>query len=86
VRHFGVHRKGGKLRYFPVHAGTLEAIADYLAASGHGNEATAPLFRPVRANATGSAMTSPLMSSGVYRTVKHYDKRKRNAEAVWRPG
>src|ERR1035438_3006172 len=59
VKHFRIHGKGGKLRYIPVHAGTLEAIADYLAAADHGNDPTAPLFRPVRANATGSAMTSP---------------------------
>src|ERR1039458_3558841 len=57
VKHFRIHGKGGKLRYIPVHAGTLEAIADYLAAADHGNDPTAPLFRPVRANATGSAMT-----------------------------
>lgn len=47
-----------------MHAGTLEAITDYLAAAGHGNDPTAPLFRPVRANATGSAMAAPLMPSG----------------------
>src|SRR3984957_3835987 len=70
VKHFRIHGKGGKLRYVPVHAGTLEVIADYLAASGHGTDPTAPLFRPVRANAIGSAMTSPLMPSGVYRMVK----------------
>src|ERR1035438_8562775 len=74
VRHFRIHGKGGKLRYVPVHAGTLEAIADYLAAAGHGSDSTAPLFLPVRANATGSAMTSPLMPSGVYRMVKQYGK------------
>jgi integrase/recombinase XerD len=34
VKHFRIH--GGKLRYVPVHAETLEAIADYLAAAGHG--------------------------------------------------
>jgi site-specific recombinase XerD len=74
VKHFRIHGKGGKLRYVPVHAGTLEVIADYLAASGHGTDPSAPLFRPVRANATGSAMTSPLMPSGVYRMVKHFGK------------
>ena len=31
VNHFRVHGKGGKLRNIPIHAGTLEAIADYLA-------------------------------------------------------
>ena len=74
VKHFRVHGKGGKIRYIPVHAGTLEAIADYLTAAGHGNDPPAPLFRPVRANAAGSSMASPLMPSGVYRMVKHYGK------------
>src|ERR1019366_5787255 len=53
-----IHERRG-VKYLRVHAGTLEAIADYLAAADHGNDPTAPLFRPVRANATGSAMTSP---------------------------
>jgi integrase/recombinase XerD len=74
VKHFRIHGKGGKMRYVPVHAGTLEAISDYLAAAGHGNEPMAALFRPVRANAAASSMTSPLMPSGVYRMVKHYGK------------
>jgi len=74
VRHFRIHGKGGKLRYVPVHAGTLEAISDYLTAAGHASESIAPLFRPVRANAAGSSMASPLMPSGVYRMVKHYGK------------
>ena len=67
-----VHGKGGKLRYILVHAGTLEAVAEYLAGAGHGDEPTAPLFRPVRANASGSSMTAALMPSGVYRMVKYY--------------
>jgi integrase/recombinase XerD len=84
VKHFRIHGKGGKLRYVPVHAGTLEAIADYLAAAGHGNDATAPLFHPVRANAPGSAMTSPLMPSGVYRMVKHYGKQVNRWVLPWK--
>ena len=74
VKHFRIHGKGGKLRYIPVHPGTLEAIAEYLAAAGNSKDPSAPLFRPVLANATGSAMSSPLMHSGVYRMVKHYGK------------
>src|SRR5665213_2167228 len=72
VKHFRIHGKDGKLRYIPVHAGTLEAVAEYLAVAGHGNEPMAPLFRPVRANASGSSMASALMPSGVYRMVKYY--------------
>ncbi len=76
VKHFRIHGKGGKLRYIPVHAGTLEAIADYLAAADHGNDPTAPLFRPVRANATGSAMTSPA----------HALWRLPHGETLWKAG
>ena len=74
VKHFRVHGKGDKLRNVPVHMGTLELITDYLTASGHGTDPNAPLFRPVRANATGSSLTDPLQPSGVYRMIKMYGK------------
>ena len=72
VKHFRVHGKSGKLRNVPIHAGMLEAIAEYLAAAGHGNEPNAPLFFPVRANAPGASMESELHPSGVYRMIKYY--------------
>ena len=59
----------------PVHAGTLETIADYLAAAGHGNNPNAPIFLPVRANAPGASMASELRPSSVYRMIKHYGQR-----------
>lgn len=34
VPHFRVHGKGGKMRFVPVHPGTLERINDYLALAG----------------------------------------------------
>ena len=74
VKHFRVHGKGGKLRNVPIHAGTLESIADYLAAAGHGNDPNAPTFLPVRANAPGASMESELRPSGVYRMIKQYAK------------
>jgi integrase/recombinase XerD len=75
VKHFRIHGKGSKIRYVPVHPGSLEAIGEYLEASGHGNTADGPLFRPVRANAPGASMTAPLMPSGVYRMVKAFGKK-----------
>ena len=72
VKHFRVHGKGGKLRNVPIHAGTLETIADYLSAAGHGNDPNAPIFLPVRANAPGASMDSELRPSGVYRMIKQY--------------
>lgn len=57
VKHFRVYGKGGKLRYVPIHPATLEAIAEYLDAAGHGQQIAAPLFRPVRANITQDCTT-----------------------------
>ena len=74
VKHFRVHGKGGKLRNVPVHAGTLDTIADYLASAGHGKDPNAPIFMPVRANAPGASMKSELRPSGVYRMIKQYAK------------
>ena len=75
VKHFRVHGKGNKLRSIPIHAGSLSLIAEYLEASGHGSDHNAPLFHPVRANATGSKMTDALQPSGVYRMIKQYGLR-----------
>lgn len=74
VKHFRVHGKGEKLRYVPIHPATLDAIADYLEAAGHGHQGTAPLFRPVHTSATGDP-DRPLQPSGVYRMMKRYGKR-----------
>jgi integrase/recombinase XerD len=75
VKHFRIHGKGAKIRYVPVHPGSLEAIGEYLEVAGHGDVPEAPLFRPVRANAPGASMNAPLMPSGVYRMVKVFGKK-----------
>lgn len=74
VKHFRVHGKGEKLRYVPIHPATLDAIAEYLDAAGHGHQGTAPLFHPVRANITQD-LDGALQPSGVYRMMKRYAKR-----------
>ena len=74
VKHFRVHGKGEKLRHVPIHPATLDAIAEYLDAAGHGHQGTAPLFRPVRTSASGDP-DGPLQPSGVYRMMKRYGKR-----------
>ncbi len=48
VKHFRVEGKGGKTRFIPVHLHTIQRIGDYLAKSAHGEDATAPLFWPVK--------------------------------------
>ena len=46
--HLRIHGKGGKVRFVPAHPAALGRIADYLADTGHGEDAGGPLFRPVK--------------------------------------
>ncbi len=71
VMHFRIHGKGGKVRFVPAHAGTLERINDYLAANGHGEDTGGPLFRPVKNPITGD-LDKALTASAVYQCVKKY--------------
>ncbi len=74
VPHMRIHGKGGKLRYLPVHAGTLTLIHEYLEAAGHGTRPNAPLFRPVRNNVSGT-LEEAITPDAVYRcVVRHYGK------------
>ena len=68
VPHLRVQGKGGKLRYLPAHPHSLRLVAEYLAASGHDQEADSPLFRRVRAPRAGSAATA-LTPCAVYSEV-----------------
>lgn len=65
VTHLRVHGKGGKLRYVPAHAQTLDRINEYLEAAGHKDDLDGPLFRPVKNNVTGT-LDRPLSPSAVY--------------------
>ena len=74
VKHFRIHGKGSKLRYVPIHVGTLELIAEYLEAAGHGSDTNGALFRPVKNNTTGS-LDDALTPHAVYACiVRHYGK------------
>ncbi|MGH8580622.1 MAG: tyrosine-type recombinase/integrase, partial [Gammaproteobacteria bacterium] len=68
VPHLRVHGKGSKIRYLPLHPGTAELIAEYVEATGQGSAPSAPLFRPVRNNATGT-LSLAITSDGVYRMI-----------------
>ena len=68
IPHLRVQGKGGKLRYLPVHPHSLRLVAEYLAVSGHGQEADGPLFRRVRAPKAG-ALATALTPSAVYSEV-----------------
>jgi integrase/recombinase XerD len=71
VKHLRVHGKGAKLRYVPLHPGSLERIEEYLSALGHADVPSAPLFRPIRNNRRGTTDTA-LTADGVYQLIKHY--------------
>jgi site-specific recombinase XerD len=74
VKHLRVFGKGDKLRYVPLHPGTLDRIGEYLERSGHGGVPSAPLFRPVRNNRQGTTDTA-LTVNGVYQLLKFYGKK-----------
>jgi site-specific recombinase XerD len=84
VLHVRVHGKGGKTRYVPLHPGTAELVTDYLEEVGHGSDASAPLFRPVRNNRTGT-LDEPMTTDGVYKLVRFY-ARQIGIDAVERLG
>ena len=71
VKHLRIHGKGGKLRYVPLHPGTQDRINEYLALSGHGDNAAGALFRPVTNNVNGS-LADAITASGVYQLVRTY--------------
>ncbi len=66
--HFRVNGKGGKIRFVPVHAHTIQRVNDYLAGAGHGDDADAPLFCPVRNPVTGE-LRKALSGSAVFENV-----------------
>nr|WP_181726172.1 tyrosine-type recombinase/integrase [Polaromonas sp.]QJS06413.1 Tyrosine recombinase XerC [Polaromonas sp.] len=68
VPHLRVQGKGGKLRFIPTHASALRLVAEYLAASGHGQEAEGPLFRRIRPPKAGQPAAA-LTTGSVYADV-----------------
>lgn len=68
VPHLRVQGKGSKLRFLPTHPHSLRLVAEYLAASGHGQEADGPLFRRVRAPKAGM-LASALTPGSIYADV-----------------
>ncbi|MFK7790316.1 MAG: tyrosine-type recombinase/integrase [Phycisphaeraceae bacterium] len=71
IKHLAVLGKGEKLRYIPEHPAVTEAVEDYLAAAGHGDDPTAPLFQPVKNNTTNE-LEKHLTGDGLYKIVKSY--------------
>jgi integrase/recombinase XerD len=69
VPHLRVLGKGAKVRYVPAHPLALERIHDYLQATGHGQDADGPLFRPLK-NPAGQGNTQrPLTHAALYHCI-----------------
>lgn len=69
--HFRAHGKRGKVRNVPVHPKAQRLIHEYLEADGHGDNPKAPLFRPVKNNAT-KTLDKSLHAESAYTILKHY--------------
>jgi integrase/recombinase XerD len=74
VKHLRIYGKGEKLRYVPLHPGSLDRINEYLEAAGHGALPSAPLLKPIRNNRRGTTDTA-LTADGVYQILKFYGKK-----------
>jgi site-specific recombinase XerD len=72
VPHLRIQGKGGKMRFIPTHPGTLTLIEEYLQAAGHGQDADAPLFRPVKNNVHGHTLTALTPDSIYFEVVLKY--------------
>ena len=67
VKHFRIHGKRDKIRYVPIHTGTIEHITDYLAVSGHAEDLDGPLFRSVKKS--GASSIRSLNGSAIYHQI-----------------
>jgi site-specific recombinase XerD len=75
VKHLRVHGKGNKLRYVPLHPGTLGLLDDYLIHAGHGEDAGGGLFRSVRENVRSGNVRLGLSAEGLYLIVTSWARR-----------
>jgi len=68
-QYFRLHGKRGKIRYVEAHPAALGLIQDYLDLAGHGPDPEAPLFRPVKNNASKAGLDKPLSPDSVYQSI-----------------
>jgi integrase/recombinase XerD len=68
VMHFRIKGKRDKVRFVPVHASAQRLIDEYLSLAGHKDDASGPLFRPIKNNVTGE-LDRPLNPNSVYRNI-----------------
>lgn len=76
VLHFRIKGKRDKLRYLPVNPNSQRLITEYLKASGHQDDKSGPLFRPLRNNVTHT-LRKHLHPDSLYRLVRKYAQEAR---------
>jgi integrase/recombinase XerD len=74
VERLRIYGKGEKLRYAPLHPGSLDRINEYLDAAGRGALPSAALLKPIRNNWRGTTDTA-LTTHGVYESLKFYGRK-----------
>ena len=73
VAHLKISGKGGKTRYVPLHPAASGLITEYLELSGHGDDDSGALFRPLH-HSRDVASSKPLTPDAVYKIVRAYSK------------
>ena len=71
VAHLKISGKGGKTRYVPLHPAASGLITEYLEMSGHGDDDSGALFRPLH-HSRNVASSKSLTPDAVYKMVREY--------------
>ena len=71
VAHLKISGKGGKTRYVPLHPAASGLITEYLDMSGHGDDDSGALFRPLH-HSRDVASSKSLTPDAVYKMVREY--------------
>ena len=68
IPHLRIKGKGSKIRFVPLHPGTIERVEIYLDALGHRDQPNHFLFQPVKNNSTGK-LNKALATASVYTNI-----------------
>ena len=71
VAHLKISGKGGKTRYVPLHPAASGLITEYLEMSGHGDDDSGALFRPLH-HSRDVVSSKSLTPDAVYKMVRGY--------------
>lgn len=67
-KHLKVMGKGDKIRYIPLHPMAQRLIENYVLLTGHEQDLSGPLFRPVKNNRTGT-LEKGRNTNSIYRNI-----------------